>query len=365
MELNESIKTVDVLFESANSVNGNSDNPRFENLKQLGLENVVGYQFLFANVPFVYNVVDATQNQFYFIDATNTAPGILVSLPIGTYTATQWPAIYQQALKTAGVTNWAYYGSYYDTVTNQIIFYSGADGTHNTTFQLLTTPTNDIGNQDVFGMLTNTTYTATQLGANKLLYNGSLASIPWSGVSNPYFIASTYTASLSGPNEMYLHSDLASQFKTNGLVSDTIITPNTPGTIGSGDVIAFWTINTVNSGVIRFSPNFVTPVKSGNGNNINNLSFYLTIGTQTSYSSANQYGSNESTAAGNSSTFTPYLQLGGTSWQIGIRFFVQGDQLIHESAQSTQAIVPTSQQPPRFSRDNFFTNAFPNKKIKS
>jgi hypothetical protein len=34
MELDDSIKTVDVMFESSNSSNGNSDNPRFDNLKQ-------------------------------------------------------------------------------------------------------------------------------------------------------------------------------------------------------------------------------------------------------------------------------------------------------------------------------------------
>ena len=350
------------MFESANSANGNSDNPRFDNLKQLGLENVIGYQFLFANVPFVYNVVDATQNQFYFSDATNT--NVLVSLPVGTYNSTQWPNIYQQALKTAGVTTWAKYSSYYDTVTNQLVFYGSADGSSPISFSINTTPANNIGLYDVFGLNPNVTYTAAQIGSNVLLYNGSLSGVPWSGTTNPYFFASTYTATLSGPNEMYLHSDLSSAFKTNGLVSDTIQTVNTPGTIGSGDVIAFWPVNTVNSGVIRFSPNFTTPVKSGNGSNINNIQFYLTIGTQVNYSSANQYGGNSSTAAGQSTAITPYLQLGGTSWQIGIRFFVQGDQLIRESGQSTQATVPTNQQPPRFALKSVYDQAFPNKKFK-
>ena len=356
MELNDSIKTVDIMFESGNSANGNSDNPRFDNLKQLGLENVIGYQVLFANIPFVYNVVDATQNQFLFSDATNT--NILVSLPLGTYTATQWPTIYQPALKTAGVTTYAKYSSYYDTVTNQLVFFGSADGSTPITFTIATTNVNNIGLYDVFGLNPNVTYTATQIGSSKLLYNGSLVGVPWSGTTNPFFIASTYTATLSGPNEMYLHSDLSSAFKTNGLVTDTIQQPQTLGTIGSGDVIAFWPVNTVSSGVIRYSPNFVTPVKSGNGNMINNLQFYLTIGTQYVYSSANQYGANGSAA------LLTYLPLGGTSWQIGIRFFVQGDQLIHESAQSTQAIVPTNQQLPRFSSTNFFQGAFPNKKLK-
>jgi len=359
MELNSSIKTVDVLFESNNSANGNSDNPRFENLKQLGLESVVGYQFLFANVPFVYNVVDATQNQFYFSDATNT--NVLVTLPVGTYTATQLPAIYQQALKTAGVTTFAKYSVYYDTVTNQLVFFGSADGSAPITFTISTVTPNNIGLYDVFGMNPQQVYTASQAGSNKLLYNGSLSGVPWSGTTNPYYIASSYTASLSGPNEMYLHSDLSSQFKTNGLVTDTIQPANTPGTIGSGDVVAFWPVNTVNSGVIRFSPNFQTPVKSGNSNNINNLQFYLTIGTQIAYSNANQYGV-EATSAGSESLFTPYLQLGGTSWQIGIRFFVQGDQLIQETDQTMRSTNPGSQQPPRFTYPGFFDQAFPNKR---
>jgi hypothetical protein len=362
MEEDDTIKTVDIMFESANSANGNSDYPRFENLKQLGLENVVGYQFLFANVPFVYNVIDATQNQFYFSDATNT--DVLVSLPVGTYNSAQWPAIYQQALKTAGVTTYAKYSSYYDTVTNQLVFFGSADGSTPITFTIKTTPKNNIGLYDVFGLNPNITYTAAQLGANKLLYNGSLVGVPWSGTTNPFFFASTYTATLSGPNEMYLHSDLSAAFKSNGLVTDTISPINTPGTIGSGDVIAYWPINTVNSGVIRFTPNFVTPVKSGNGNNINNIQFYLTIGTQITYSSENQYGGNLSTSAGTSTSITPYLQLGGTSWQIGIRFFVQGDQLIHESGQATRATVPTNQQPPRFALKSTYDKSFPNKKLK-
>jgi hypothetical protein len=355
------------MFESGNSSNGNSDNPRFENLKQLGLENVVGYQFLFANVPFVYNVVDATQNQFLIYEGSSyvAESATLVTLPVGTYTSTQWPNIFTSALKQSGFGNYANYTSYYDTVTNQIVFVNIAASS--VKFFISTVTKNNIGLYDVFGLNPNTVYTATLVTSNTpLYYNGSLTTYttpPWASAT-PYYIASTYTASLSGPNEMYLHSDLSSAFKTNGLVTDTIQQTQTLGTIGSGDVIAFWPVNTVSSGVIRYSPSFVSPVKSGNGNIINNLQFYLTIGTQYIYSSANQYYGNESTAAGTDGVLLNYLPLGGTSWQIGIRFFIQGEQLIHESAQSTQAIVPTNQQPPRFSSSNFFQGAFPNKKLK-
>ena len=351
MELDESIKTIDVMFETGNSSNGNSDNPRFENLKQLGLENVVAYQFLFANIPFVYNVVDSTQNQFILTDANNSG-GKTVTLPVGTYSSTQWPAIFSRALQTASVTGYADYLSFYDSVTNQIVILN--NNATSITFSISTTPTNNIGKYDVFGFNSDTLYTAQTTPT--LLYNGSLNGIPWT-TTTPYYIASPYTANLSGPNEMYLHSDLSSAFKTNGLVSDTIQASNTPGTIGSGDVIAFWPVNTISSGTIRFTPNFQTVCKSGAGSQVNSLNFYLTIGTQISYGTSSQYGTSSATV--------PYLPLGGTSWQIGIRFFTQGSQLIHQTGQSTQAVLPTSQQPPRFPTLQSYAKAFPNKKAKT
>jgi hypothetical protein len=351
MELDDTIKTIDVMFETGNSSNGNSDNPRFENLKQLGLENVVAYQFLFANVPFVYNVIDSTQNQFILTDVNN-AGGVTVTLPVGTYSSTQWPYIFSRALQTASVSGYADYLSFYDTVTNQIVIVNNA--ATSITFTISTTPANNIGKYDVFGFNEDTVYTAQT--SPTLYYNGSLNAKPWS-VATPYYIASQYTANLSGANEMYLHSDLSSAFKTNGLVSDTIQASNTPGTIGSGDVIAFWPVNTISSGTIRFTPNFQTVCKAGAGSQINSLNFYLTLGTQVVYGTSSQYSA--------TTTTVPYLPLGGTSWQIGIRFFTQGTQLIHQTGQSIQAILPINQQPPRFPTQQAYAASFPNKKPKT
>jgi hypothetical protein len=318
MELNPSIETRDVLFESQNSNNGNSDSPQF-NLAFLNLNDVVGMQFLFANVPFVYNVVDATNNQFYLKDANNSSGnGKLVTLPVGTYNSTQWPFIFSQALSTAGVTGYADYVSYYDTVTNQIVIVN--NNATSITFTITTTlaaTANSIANNDTFGFNYGT-FTASLAAAGGLLYNGSLDSAPFTTSSQRYYITSQYTASLSGPNEMYLHSNLAAQFNS---VYDTIVPA------GTGDVLAFWPINTVNSGSINFSPPFETILKGGQPKKISDATFYLTIGTQTKYSGVTQYGSALQTGQGNDLTVLPYLPLGGTSWQVGIRFYIQTSQI--------------------------------------
>lgn len=314
MELSPSITTKDILFESGNSENGNSDNPIFD-VSLLNLNNVVGMQFLFANVPFVYNIVDATNNQFILTDANNVS-GVLVTLPVGNYTASQWPYIFNKALQTAGVTGYADYLSYYDTVTNQIVFVNNAGTPITFTIDCtLANVPNSIGKYDTFGM-NLISYTAVT--SPTLLYNGSLTSAPFTGT--PYYIASSYTASLSGPNEMYLHSSLASAFSPSAIIYDTIVNNS------MGDVIGFWPINTINSGTIQYQPNSPNLLKCGQPQKISKLSFYLTIGTQTTYSTATQYGQS-ATAQGSNIGNVPYLPLGGTSWQIGMRFFVQNNQI--------------------------------------
>lgn len=312
MDLNPSINTTDILFESGNSDNGNTDQPAF-NLAYLNLDDVVAMQFLFANIPFVYNVVDSTNNQFILNDAANS--NAIVTLPVGTYNATQWPAIFSQALTTANITNASNYVSYYDTVTNQIVIVNSQP----ITFQIKTTPSlgiNSIATNDTFGYSYGT-FTAQTTPT--LLYNGALSGKPWSAAT-PNYVASPYTATLSGSSEMYLHASIANKFSPNAIIYDTIV-PN-----GLGDIIAWWPINSINSGSIQFSPNFATVLKC-NKTSISEITFFLTIGTQTVYSTVDQYGTNQSTPGGFSAPATVnYLPLGGTSWQIGVRFYRQTQQ---------------------------------------
>lgn len=308
MDLNPDIDTTDILFESGNAENGNPDYPQF-NLAYLNLDNVVGMQFLFANIPFVYNVVDGTNNQFYLWDTNQVAlPGVLVTLPVGTYTANQWPDIFQQALNTAGVVSYTNYVSYYDTVTNQIVIVNDQP----TAFTITTSGlTNSIANNDTFGYYSGVFNSQT---TPSLLYNGSKVSKPWAS-GTPTYLASPYTASLSGANEMYLHSSIANKFSPNGIVYDTIV-PS-----GLGDVIGWWPIGSNSTEVIQYQPSTPNILKC-NQTNITDISFFLTIGTQTRYSNINQYGIIQANPGGaRPDAITNYLPLGGTSWQIGIRFF--------------------------------------------
>lgn len=338
MELSPNINTTDILFESGNSDNGNTDIPQF-NLAYLNLDDVVGMQFLFANIPFVYNVVDATNNQFWLSDTHNSplSPGVKVTLPVGTYNATQWPAIFSQALNTAGVVSYSNYLSWYDTVTNQIVIVNDEP----ITFTINTNPNavsvlpiNSIANNDTFGYSYGSYVAQT---TPTLLYNGALTGKPWTS-GTPYYLASPYTASLSGASEMYLHASIANKFSPNAIIYDTIV-PN-----GLGDIIAWWPINSVNSGSIQFSPNFPTILKC-NQTNISEITFFLSIGTQTTYSAVDQYGTNQATPNGSSPAITGYLPLGGTSWQVGVRFFRQSKQSIGGQMQANgESVLRTQQQ---------------------
>ena len=333
MELSPDINTTDILFESGNADNGNTDIPQF-NLAYLNLDDVVGMQFLFANIPFVYNVVDGTNNQFYLWDTNNgSLPGVLVTLPVGTYTSTQWPAIFSQALSTASVVSASNYVSYYDTVTNQIVIVNSAPTAFTITTTLASTP-NSIGNNDTFGYSYGAFNSQT---TPTLLYNGALTGKPWTAAT-PTYLASPYTASLSGSSEMYLHASIANKFSPNAIIYDTIVAN------GLGDIIAWWPINSVNSGSIQFSPNFPTILKC-NQTSISEVTFFLSIGTQTRYSAVDQYGSNQATPNGFSPALTGYLPLGGTSWQIGIRFFRQSKQSIGGQMQANgESVLRTQQQ---------------------
>jgi len=336
MDLNPDINTTDILFESGNADNGNTDIPSF-NLAYLNLDDVVGMQFLFANIPFVYNVVDATNNQFILADNGGTTT---ITLPVGTYNSTQWPYIFSQALTTASHANAAEYLSYYDTVTNQIVIVRDKvaggsallDGFTITTSGLV----DSIANNDTFGYSSGV-YTAQK--TPQLFYNGSLHTVPWALGVNPtmYYLTSPYTASLSGASEMYLHASIANKFSPNAKIYDTIVAN------GMGDVIAWWPVNSVNSGAIQFSPNFPTILKC-NQTTISEVTFFLSLGTQTRYSTIDQYGLNQATPNATSPALTNYLPLGGTSWQIGVRFYQKSSQSVGGQMQSNGESVLRTQQ---------------------
>jgi hypothetical protein len=342
MDLNPDINTTDILFESGNADNGNTDIPSF-NLAYLNLDDVVGMQFLFANIPFVYNVVDATNNQFIL---TDNGGAVTITLPVGTYNSTQWPYIFSQAVTTAFIAaygsaaNASEYLSYYDTVTNQIVIVRDkvAGGSFNLDGFTITTSglVNSIANNDTFGYSSGV-YTAQK--TPQLFYNGSLNAKPWTVGSNPtmYYLPSPYTASLSGASEMYLHASIANKFSPNAKIYDTIV-PN-----GMGDIIAWWPVNSVNSGSIQFSPNFPTILKC-NQTTISEVTFFLSLGTQTRYSTIDQYGLNQATPDATSPAITQYLPLGGTSWQIGVRFYRKTTQSIGGQMQANGESVLRTQQ---------------------
>lgn len=273
---------IDVIFDSnevgvSPQVTGTYDNPTFTLLP--AIEDCVGIAITKAIVPFTYYVIDETCNQFDFSYNGSTWNNVTVSP--GTYTKDNIGAQLVAAIATAG-----YAGPpleiYMDKSSLRLVIYQTALGTgpFTITFSNPQRILADILGFDV-DSVTSTTATFRDNSENVI-----------SGLHN---VTGPTVINFMGPQLMYLDSEIGS-FIYGSFRNQT----------SNKNLLGAWDIDQDYHGIIKF--NNEDPVRRPmTSSNISRVDLKLTIGNRTTYS-----------VNGKS---TPYLQLNGEPFQIGIRFW--------------------------------------------
>lgn len=216
------------------------------------LENVAAVKVLQVTVPNTYYVINSTNNTFTLNESAGLGGGT-VTLPVGTYTTSEFPAILKTALEVPG--NLTYTITYSDTTMKLTI--SGDDGT--------------AAAKDFNFVFTNNPSLAAILGCNR---TGSTIST----TADPAVLVTPNVIQLNGPPYLYLNSRSLGSMIHLYLNSDGIV--NTTGKGADGPQICLIPVNVTRGETITY--NDPDPQKwffTGSQNFTGFLDFYLTLGT--------------------------------------------------------------------------------------
>ena len=277
MEADNGLTTIDVLFDSANFITGTKDYPYF-NLSNKQLDNIVGLQLLYVSIPFSYYVNDITKNTFTIVDSNGTWN---IVLDPGTYNASNIVTELALAFLKAGVTSSTAYNFFIDSSTAQLVIYNNTLA-FTISFPLSTKVQN-------FGFTNSTSSTNGKLADNTETYVNSGA--------NTNYIYSQGPVSLTGSNQLYVHSPELSTMLNSKVYNDT----------QSGDILFIVPVSAAYLGINEYEPAKNMYLRC-NPISLSNISFFLTLGSQTLY---------QGPTGGNQSN----LSLQGLPFQVGIRFY--------------------------------------------
>lgn len=284
MEEDNGLQSIDILFDSSNYKTGSKDYPVF-NLSHKQLDNIVGLQLLYTSIPFSYYVIDITNNTFTLVDINGTWPIVIVP---GTYNASNLATELSQSLVVAGVTLPTHYVFYVDSSTAQLVIYN------NTISFVISFPLKTAVN--------NLGFTSGLSSTNGLLADNTETYVNSGSATN--YIVSQGPVSLTGSNQIYLHSPELSSMLNSKVYNDT----------QAGDILFVIPANASYLGIHEFQPTRNLYLRC-NPTSLSNMSFYLTIGNQTLYESSNGGTQN-------------FLSLQGLPFQVGIRFYKKQQNVI-------------------------------------
>jgi hypothetical protein len=280
------------------SSNQDPDNPYFivsfpniQNATEMVIEQV--------EIPFSYFVFDYTNNQINVVIGTNGA-----SLTQGTYVCTIKPGTYndtnivlelESALATSQLSGSpvnisSYFQVWVDKTSSTLVFYAPKQSATNTVFSISFPSTS----APQYLGFTNTAAVAAVDAATTSLFDNDETEY-----TTGTYVESPAAVKLSGENQIYIHSDLASLQPFNSVRS---------ASRGGSDIIGKVIVNNNYKGIID-NPFPLKPVRLQNAS-INAFNIYLTLGNRTEYNPSN-------------SGSTTYARLMGQNFTIRLSIKVQ------------------------------------------
>jgi hypothetical protein len=217
------------------------------------LENVAAVKILEATIPFTYYVINSTNNTFTLLESAGLGGGT-VTIPVGNYTSSEFPAILKTALEVVGDLTY--------TVTYD-----------NPSMKLTITgvPAVVAGNRDFSFVFSSTSTLAQILGCRRGTSIQSTISTTAPILSPPDI------AQLNGPPYLYLNSRSLGSMVHLYLNSDGII--NATGTGADGPQVCLIPVNTTRGNTITYKdPDPQKWFYTGSQNFTGFLDFYLTLG---------------------------------------------------------------------------------------
>lgn len=308
------IKPVDVFLSSNyDATNASSlDYPHYTFLPSI--ENCVGVSLLNATIPFSYNVVDYFNNEILFTFGAGAPAGLtsktfLVQLEPGTYDSTTLVTAFEAALvsntKVAGssdsnLSTTAGMTCFVNLNTNQVTFYPTLVPSTSFTISFTSRGLHKVLGFNQFAFVNSTTDAPTS-GTTFVSETTSFYDASYNLITSTNHVESPKAVQLSGPNDMFIHSDLSANF--HGDVRNYTT---------SGDLFAMFLINPNYGGIIDKEIAFPVRIPF-TARNISKASFYLTIGDRTAYSSPTSTQSNI--------TEQSFISLNGEAFNLAIRFY--------------------------------------------
>jgi hypothetical protein len=318
---------IDIVFDSiqvgSENVTGTTDNPQF-NLRP-SLEDVVGVSLLYACVPFTYYVIDTTNNKFRVNLGVGTGSTPLLTaiaeiIP-GTYNLTNILLQLEDAIKRTSLVflnpgNGTMWNFFVDDTTSKLVTY--LDGGNHLAWDWF----------ELDFTVANSAHEALGFAArNYRSTTGSFRDNAEQIITADHLIAPK-VINLSGPNQMYLGSSLASTL--HGSVRNHA---------SQNQLLGFWPITENYQGIIDVMRETPPMMYFGQKTSVSNVSFELTIGNRQTYSHIDISGS---------SVIRQHLSLNGEPYQIALRFYKEvsdeGKNQTHSGNTSTVSIPAQSNQ---------------------
>ncbi len=303
---------VEVVLDSSDpTIQGTRNTPNF--LMYPEIPDCVGVAVVSVTVPFSYNVIDGTNNQFIILKTNDT--GLFVknfyvcTIKPGTYNTVNIIPEIQSALATAVSTSGSivdissYFTVWIDSTNSLINFYAPQVGGVNLLFYVAfnfniaatitdtETRTSINSSQYIIGFV-NGNQQAVDAATTTLYDNSETAYVTGT------YVTSSFAVNLTGEQYLYLHSSLAAD--VHGFVRNTT---------NSTDIVSHILVNNNYQGSIEYNNPFPVPIpfsKKSIGNK--GINFYLTLGNRTVFKA-------------DGTTPTDYLDLKGQGFTLVLRFY--------------------------------------------
>ena len=309
------VSHVDVVLDSSDIQynQGSTNYPRF--ILNPDIQDCVGVSLVSAVIPFSYNVIDGTNNQFLVLkNGATPSPFVanfyLCTIKPGTYNSINIIPELQSALANAVSTTGSvldissYFSIWVDTTNSLLTFYAPQVSAANIDFRiqfdytvpngytLTNTETRTSINSvaRILGFIQNDGFVDA---ATTALFDNSETKY-----TTGTYVTSDFSIRLTGEDVVYIHSNLASN--VFGYVRNS--TPST-------DIIAAVSVNNNYQGSIEYSNPFPQRIpfsKKNIGNDA--ITFYITLGNRTSFKA-------------DGTTLTDYLDMKGLGYTLILRFY--------------------------------------------
>jgi hypothetical protein len=311
-------------------------NPAIQNCELFYVDSV--------QIPFSYFVSDFTTNVLHFFMHVTSAGALQnntkqyqVFLEAGTFTATNFPTMFQRVINNSydsskpyigGTQSRTYNGSSWGSWSGDTSLGSGSGyqmtafpyaGDSKITFYIANTSYSGLSTEYFYVDMTSTTesYTAAQWLGGSLTAVSSTSTYTATYTNNQATNAITtqwlelpYCYAFSGSPKLYLCSqDFASSFP-NGTEMNTSASVN--GGIGTtSNIISSFDVNNNYGNIITFNAVSPKPIPLSSPQPVTKVDFYFRLGSRTQYND------------GTNTTITDYLQFQGQSFQLRLKFLVR------------------------------------------